>query len=107
MHSACFAEINLNNRSYEDIKFIPGWDGIHKLTNHDLAIFFDTEKVKTVREYRVTSVLEVLPMFIEIGDETVILVLVYRKPGALGSFIQDLIGILLEVPTEYRTFVIK
>ena len=42
----------------------------------------------------------------EISDKTVILVLVYRKPGPAGSFIQDRIGILLELPTEYRTFVI-
>ena len=42
----------------------------------------------------------------EIDDETVILVVVYRKPGPVELFIQDLIGILLELPTECRTFVI-
>ena len=35
----------------------------------------------------------------EIDDETVILVVVYRKPGPVELFIQDLIGILLELPT--------
>ena len=41
----------------------------------------------------------------EIGDETVVLVVIYRKPGPVGSFIQNLIGILLELLTKYRTFV--
>ena len=46
-------------------------------------------------------------MLMEIDGETVILGLVHRKPGPAGSFIQDLICILLELPTEYRTFVIR
>ena len=52
---------------------MPGWVGIHKLRNHGPAVCFDTEKVK-IREYQVTSVLEVLPVLMEISDETVILV---------------------------------
>ena len=59
----CFSETNLSNQSYENIsKFMPGWDGIHKLTNHGFAICFDNEKVKIIREYQVTSLLEVLPV---------------------------------------------
>ena len=41
----------------------------------------------------------------EIGDETVFLILVYREPDLVESIIQDLIGILVELPTEYRPFV--
>ena len=67
----CFTETNLSKRSYEKIKFMPGLDGIHNLTNRGLAIFFDTEKVKIDRKYQVASALEVLQMFIEIDDETV------------------------------------
>ena len=48
--------------------------------------------------------LEVMPVLKEIDDETVILVVVYRRPGPVGLFIQDLIDILLELPTECRTF---
>ena len=44
-------------------------------------------------------------MLMEIHDETVILVVVYRTPGPVGLFIQDFIGILLELPTDCRTFV--
>ena len=41
---------------------MPGWDGIHKRTNHGLAICFDNKKVKIIREYQVKSLLEVLPV---------------------------------------------
>lgn len=53
--------------------------------------------------YQVTFALEILPALAEIGNETVPLVLLHRKQGPLGSFIQDLIGVLLELPTECRT----
>lgn len=44
-------------------------------------------------------------MFMEIYGETAVLGLVYRKAGPIGSFIQDLMCIDLELPTEYRTYV--
>ena len=73
----CFTEKNLSNQSFNNInKFMPGWVGIHKLASHGLG--FDTEKVKIIREYQVTSALEVLPVLMGIDDETVILVGVYR-----------------------------
>ena len=45
-------------------------------------------------------------MLIEIGDETVFLILAYRTPDPVESFIQDLIAILVEFPTEYRPLVV-
>ena len=97
----CFTETNSSNQFYGNInKFMPGWNGFYKLANHGLATCFDTEKVTIITEYQVTSVLELLPVLLEIADESVILVLVYRKPGPAGTFIQDLIGIHLELPTE-------
>ena len=85
---------------------MPGWDGIHKYANHWLAVCFDTEKAKIIREYQVTSALEVLPVLMEIVDEAVVLFFVWKKPGPVGSFIEDLIRILLVLPTEYRIFFI-
>ena len=45
-------------------------------------------------------------MLVEIVDEAVVLFFVCKKPGPVGSFIEDLISILLALPTEYRIFVI-
>ena len=33
----------------------------------------------------------------ETGNKTVLLVFVYRKPGPLGQFLQDLFDVLLEL----------
>ena len=53
--------------------------------------------------YEVTYALEILPALMEIWNETVLLVLVYRKLGPLGSTMQDPVVVLSELPTECRT----
>ena len=78
-------ETNLRNQSYKNI----GWDGILEFANHGLAKCFNIEKVKVIREYQVTCTLEVLSVLMEIRNETVLLVFIYRKPCSLGQFIQD------------------
>ena len=45
-------------------------------------------------------------MLMEIVDEAAVLFFVWKKPGPVGSFIEDLISILLVLPTEYRIFFI-
>ena len=47
-----------------------------------------------------------LPVLIEIENEYVLLVLLYRKPGPIGTFIQDLIEQLSEFPTQHRTLIV-
>ena len=49
---------------------------------------FDIERGKVVQEPQVTHVLEILEVFVEIENKTV-LVLLYRNPGPVGSFLQD------------------
>ena len=45
-------------------------------------------------------------MFVEIEKETILLVMVYRQPGPLGTFINDLISMINELPTQYRTLIV-
>ena len=47
----------------------------------------------------IPSVLEVLPIVLEIEKETILLVIVYHMPGPLGSFIGDFISLINELPT--------
>ena len=44
-------------------------------------------------------------MVMEINGESVLVVLVYRMPGPLGTFIADLIQIVSEFPTQHRTLI--
>ena len=47
-----------------------------------------------------------LPVLVDIDNERILVVLVYRAPGPLGTFINDLIEQLNNLPTRYRTVVI-
>ena len=103
----CFTETHLQNQSYDSInKLNEKWDEIHKDINHGLAICFNIDKVKVVRECQLRSNLEVLAVVLNIKNEIVLLVLVYRKPGPVGCFVEDILDVLLQLPTEYRTLII-
>ena len=46
--------------------------------------------VKTIEVIDIPSVLEILPIVLEIQEQTILLVIVYRTPDPLGTFIDDL-----------------
>ena len=72
--------------------YAEGWTAIHKVTEHGLAICYNASKVTIINdEFQTTHALEMLPVLVEIENERIIVVLVYRKPGPLGTFIDDLI----------------
>ena len=50
--------------------------------------------------------MEVLPIVLEIEEETFLLVIVYRMPGPLGSFIDDFILLINELPTQHMMLII-
>ena len=54
----------------------------------------------------VPSVLEVLPSVLEIEKETLLLVIVYRIPGPLGTFIDDFILLINEQPTQHLMLIV-
>ena len=54
----------------------------------------------------ILSVLEVLPVALEIKKETLLLVIVYRVPGPLGTFIADLMLLISELPTQRRVLIV-
>ena len=104
----CFTETRINNGQCTTIEqYVKGWKDIHKPTNNGLAICYDASKVNIIREFQPTNnVLQMLPVLIEIENEYVLLVLLYRKPGPIGTFIEDLIEQLSELPTEHRTIIL-
>ena len=42
---------------------------------------------------------------LEIERETIFLLMVYRMPGPLGSFIDDFISLINELPTQHRLLI--
>ena len=47
----------------------------------------------------IPSVLEVLSVVLEVERETLLLIIMYRMPGSLGTFIDDFISLINELPT--------
>ena len=64
-------------------------------------------KINIIEIIEVPSVLEILPIVLEIEKETILLATVYRMPGPLGSFIDDFISLVNELPTQHRMWIIE
>ena len=91
----CFTETHTDNRSYTRIDEYPnGWKDIHNPMQHGLAICYKEESVKIIQEIQLPTVLEVLALLIDVNEECILLLLLYRVPGAVGSFVDDLIALL-------------
>ena len=102
----CFTETRVNSGHYKDIEdYQQGWENIHKPTEHGLAICYDTSKVKIVRQFTTTGALQLLPVLMKIENELLLLVLVYRPPRPIGTFVYELIQEISTLPLdEYREY---
>ena len=63
-------------------------------------------KVNIIDVIEIPSVLEVLPIVLEIEKETNLFVIVYPMPGPLDFFIDDFISLIHELPTQHRMLVV-
>ena len=74
-----------------------------------LAICYNTSKVQVREEFTPHTGMQMLPVLLDIEDEEVLLVLVYRHPngGRVENFIYQLTYELSHLPTDkYRTIVL-
>ena len=69
-----------------------------------------TSKVKIVRQFIMTCALQLLPVLMKIENELILLVLVYRPPRPIGTFVYELIQEISTLPLaeyrEYRTLIV-
>ena len=63
-------------------------------------------KVNIIEVTEIPSYLEILPIVLEIEKETILLVIVYCVHGLLGSFIDDFISLINELPTQHRMVIV-
>ena len=74
----CFTETNINDSPTKHIDEILGdWKDIHKNIHHGLAPCYNVSKVDIIEVIEVPSVLEVLPIVLEIERETMLWVIVF------------------------------
>ena len=79
---------------------------IHKNVHYGLALCYNVNKVKIIEVIEIPSVLEVLPIVLEIENEAILLVIVYHMPGPLCSLIGDFISLINEWPTQHRMLIV-
>ena len=109
----CFTETNVAGSNYSRIKtYLPEWDDIHEPAGHGLAICYNTTKVKLLKQYTYVGALEILPALLQIENELVFLVLVYRRPGPIATFVRSIVETMDQIMSDnpvikqYRTMVI-
>ena len=83
-----------------------GWQDIHNTTGHGLAMCYKVSDVNILKLFEISTVLEMLPVLLEVQNNHILLILIYRKPGLLGSFIDDLIQSVSELPIENHIMIV-
>ena len=103
----CFTETNINTGLFSRIRnYDDKWNDIHKITDHGLAICYNINKIQFVKEFPTTVAIEIMAVLLQHENEHILVVLVYRPPGAIGAFVASLIAELRLLPTSYRTLII-
>ena len=110
-----FTETKTGNcSSVKDLRdYCENWEAIHHPSQHGLAICYDTCEVQLVNQSLSTwGVLQLLPVLMTIGEERVLIVLLYRPPGQtrITEFAQSLMIELAHLRSHiseggYRTIV--
>ena len=98
----CFTETNITNEQYESIQHrLPQWDDIHDPSGHGLAICYNTSKVRIIKKnYNYIGVLEILPVLLEVNNQLIFLIVLYRRPGPIGNFVFTLINAIDSLTKE-------
>ena len=70
-----------------------------------MALCYNISKVNIIEAIETPSVLEVLPIVLEIEKETILVVIVHHKPGPHGYFIDNFISLINELSTQHRMLI--
>ena len=88
----CFTETKVENEY--NIKrinqFDSNWDDIHFSTDHGLTICFQKNRMKLLCELTTNPSIEAVAIKFQYQQSEFILILIYRKPGAILNFVQQL-----------------
>ena len=88
------------NEVLDDLK------NIHKNTQHSLALCYKVSKVNITEVVGVPSIIEILPIVLEINKETFLLAIVRHAPSPVGSFIDDFFLLMDELPIQLMILIV-
>ena len=105
----CFVETNIlsdpNDNSIRTSDVLENWVGVFKLTNHGLCLCYNKERIQLIKIYDTCETVELLACLIQYGTDELIIAIVYRKPGPLGTFMVDLQNEISKLPTGKRIMI--
>ena len=86
----CFTETTVTGAlpSERITQYLDGWSDIHKQTLHGLTICFHTDKVQVIQQSKVTTRLEMLSLLLEVQNEQVLVIIIYKPQGSISLFYQ-------------------
>jgi hypothetical protein len=108
----CFTETHTSEDNFNDIKHYHNgtWASLHKHTAHGLAFCYDTSKVKLIdSDFQILfPELEMLPVGVEIDNERVMFVLVYRPQNvSKQAFLYQLLNqVIMLLTHNYQRLIV-
>ena len=106
----CFTETHLNvEPRLDETDLSENWNSVFKHTEHGLALCYNSDNIELVEEFQMTNNIEIMACHLQsdlLMVSDFILIIVYRKPGAIGNFFTDLREELQRLPTGYRTIIV-
>ena len=94
----CFVETHTRENNFSTIsQFLNGWDDIHLCTQHGLAFCYRENRVKVIEKIHAPTTLEVLTLLLNIQGDIVLFLLLYRPPGPIHGFIDNLMEYLEDI----------
>ena len=103
----CFTETHTSNSSelkkIED--YAPTWRSIHHPhAQHGLAVCYNSDNVVVVKQFPTINDIQMLPVLLMIGDENVLVIVVYQPPGRPRNVFPYQLLQQLELIEEVRTY---
>ena len=83
-----------------------GWQDIHNTTGPGLAKCYKDSGDDILKLFEISTVWEMLPVLLEVQNIHILLILIYRKRGLLGSFIDDLIQSVSDLPIDNHIIIV-
>ena len=71
-----------------------------------MALYYKVSKVNIIEVIDIPSTIEILPIVLEIKKETFLLVVLYWALGPVGSFIDQFILLMNELPIQHRILIV-
>ena len=103
----CFTETNINDSPVKHIgEVLDDWKDIHNNTQHGLALYYKVSKVNIIEVIDIPSTIEIFQIVLEIKKETFLLVMLSWAPGPVGSFIDQFILLMNELPIQHRILIV-